>query len=145
MKRRDGRENAENAEVWSRDLPAETNAVTHQIIGAAIEVHRILGPGLLEGLYERAMAIELAARSIRFERQLRVPTFYKDVEIGDSRLDLLVENHVVVELKSVAELTALHWQQLHSYLRAGGFELGLLINFNVYRLTDGVRRIANTV
>jgi GxxExxY protein len=145
MKRRE--EDAGIAEIAGRrirELPAETNQVTGEVVAAACAVHTILGPGLLEGLYEQAMDVELRLRNIRFARQVRVPTYYKDEQIGESRLDLLVENHVVVELKSVAQLTPLHWQQLHSYLRVGGFEIGLLINFNVLRLRDGIRRIVST-
>jgi GxxExxY protein len=144
MIHRRGAEEAELAASKIRELPEETNRVTGDIISAAIEVHRLLGPGLLESVYERAMALELGLRSMQFIRQLQVPTYYKDELVGESRFDLLVANHVVVELKSIAEITDLHKKQVLAYLRAGGFEIGLLINFNVLRLVDGVRRIIAT-
>lgn len=144
MINRRGAEEAEIAEGRIRELPEETNRITGDIIAAAIEVHRVLGPGLLESVYERAMVTELGLRGMSFVRQLQVPTYYKDELVGESRFDLLVANHVVVELKSIAEVSDLHRKQVLAYLKAGGFEIGLLINFNVVRLVDGVRRIVNT-
>jgi GxxExxY protein len=121
----------------------ENEALTEKIIGAAIEVHRELGPGLLESAYEAALAHELWLRQIQFERQKEMPVRYKGflIEVG-YRLDLLVENQVIVELKAVTEMHPIFEAQLITYLRLSGHRVGLLINFNVPRLKDGlIRRI----
>ena len=121
----------------------ENEALTEKIIGAAIEVHRELGPGLLESAYEAALAHELWLRQIQFERQKEMPVRYKGflIEVG-YRLDLLVENQVIVELKAVTEMHPIFEAQLIAYLRLSGHRVGLLINFNVPRLKDGlIRRI----
>lgn len=121
----------------------ENEALTEKIIGAAIEVHRELGPGLLESAYEAALAHELTLRGIRHERQKEMPVRYKGflIEVG-YRLDLLVENQVIVELKAVTEMHPIFEAQLITYLRLSGHRVGLLINFNVPRLKDGlIRRI----
>lgn len=114
---------------------------TAPIIGAAIEVHRRLGPGFLEGVYEEAMRIELAKRAIHTERQVLIPIMYDECQVGASRIDLLVEGDIVVELKHVEAVTAVHLAQLRSYLSAGAFQVGLLINFDVAVLKDGIRRM----
>ena len=120
----------------------ELNRITDQIIGAAIEVHRALGPGLLESAYEACLAHELTERGLGVERQKALPVFYKEVALDVGyRLDLLVEGKVVVELKTVNSLTPLHKAQLMSYMRMGGFSLGLLINFNVRLLKQGIQRV----
>jgi len=117
------------------------NKITSAIIGAAIEVHRTLGPGLLESAYEECLAREFVLRSIPFERQKPVPIVYKDVKLECGyRLDFLVNNSVVVELKSVDALAPVHEAILLTYLRLSGCKLGLLINFNVVVLKDGIRR-----
>ena len=117
------------------------NEITHQIIGAAIEVHRLLGPGLLESAYEECLAKELTLRKLTVERQKPVPVVYKDVKLECGyRIDLLVENRVVVELKSIESLAPIHEAILLTYLRLSGRRLGLLINFNVNVLRDGVKR-----
>ena len=119
----------------------EMNKVTEQIIGASIEVHKALGPGLLESAYEECLCRELALRNIRFERQRTLPVEYKGVKLDCGyRLDLLVENAVVVEIKSVTTIEPIHEAQLLTYLKLGGWKLGLLINFNVTVLKDGIRR-----
>lgn len=121
----------------------ENEALTEKIIGAAIEVHRELGPGLLESAYEAALAYELSLMEIRYERQKEMPVRYKGflIEVG-YRLDLLVENQVIVELKAVTEMHPIFEAQLITYLRLSGHRVGLLINFNVPRLKDGlIRRI----
>lgn len=123
---------------------AHLDHLAHAVIGAAIEVHRTLGPGLLEELYESALSIELEWRGISHERQVPVPLLYRDQPIGDARLDLLIDKQLVVELKSVRALDDAHLGQMLGYLRAGRFPLGLLINFNVPRLRDGVRRVVET-
>jgi GxxExxY protein len=124
------------------ELPHYLNAHSHKIIGAAIEVHRHLGRGFLEKTYEEALAIELALRGVRFERQLPFDVRYKGEVVTGSVLDLLVEREVVVELKAVEQIHEAHRAQLLSYVKAGGFRLGLLINFNVPMLHSGVVRIA---
>ncbi len=120
------------------------NELTEQIIGSAIEVHRTLGPGLLESVYDECFAVELAIRGIAYERQRRVPVRYKGRCIAaDLKLDFLVEDQVVVELKAIEKLLPVHGVQVLTYLRLTSRSIGLLINFNVPRLCDGVKRIAN--
>jgi GxxExxY protein len=121
---------------------ADKDELTEKIIGAAIEVHRILGPGLLESIYEEALAIELALRSIPFRRQVEIDVQYKGHTIKGQRLDLLVEGQVVVELKSVTNLPEVAMAQVLSYLKAAGLKRGLLINFGNPRLIDGVKRLS---
>jgi GxxExxY protein len=117
------------------------NEITHQIIGAAIEVHKHLGPGLLESAYEECLFHELQLRNLRVERQKAVPVVYKQTKLECGyRLDLLVEGRVVVELKSVEGLGPIHEAIILTYLRMSGHRLGLLINFNVSVLKDGIRR-----
>jgi GxxExxY protein len=116
--------------------------LTHKIIGAAMEVHRTLGPGLLESAYEECLARELVLQGAKFERQKPVPVVYKDVKLECGyRLDFLVESKVVVELKAVESLAPVHEAILLTYLRLSGCRLGLLINFNVATLKEGVRRL----
>jgi len=116
-------------------------SLTEQIIGAAIEVHRHLGPGLLESTYEACLAHELAGFGIPFQRQLELPVQYKDHHVDCGfRVDLFVDRKVVVELKAVETLLPVHEAQLLTYLRLTGVKVGLLINFNVKRLHDGIRR-----
>jgi GxxExxY protein len=117
------------------------NDLSFSILGAAIEVHRHLGPGFLEAVYEEALAIELRLRGLRFERQARIPVEYKGVLLCEHVLDLVVEGRIVLELKASETMHQVHRAQLHSYLKAGSYELGLLINFNVACLKDGVRRV----
>jgi GxxExxY protein len=115
--------------------------LTRAIIGAAIEVHKLLGPGLLESAYEDYLCHELALRGIHFEKQKPIPLVYKGTKLECGfRLDLLVEGRVVVELKSVDGLGPIHEAIILTYLRLSGYQLGLLINFNVPVLKDGVRR-----
>lgn len=119
-------------------------AVSHQVIGAAIEVHRILGPGLLESVYEAALAQELSIRNIRCLRQVQVPLTYKGHSLGSTlKLDLLVEETLLVEVKSVESIRPIHKAQLLTYLRLRDLWVGLLINFNEVLLRDGIRRILN--
>lgn len=120
---------------------AAYKALTERIIGAAIEVHRKLGPGLLESAYRECFARELLLRNISFERERAIPLVYKDVHLECGyRLDFLIENCVVVEVKSVDALAPIHEAQLITYLSLGGWSLGLLVNFNVLLLKDGIRR-----
>lgn len=118
------------------------NRITNAIIGAAIEVHRALGPGHLEFAYEEAMAIEMTLRGIRFRRQVDVRLMYKGHEVGKAWLDFLVVESVVLELKAVEQIVPVHNKQMISYLSITGYPLGLIINFNVPALRHGIKRIA---
>ena len=120
----------------------ETDTTTEAIIAAAIEVHRCLGPGLLECIYEEALCVEFDLRGIPYERQVSFDVMYKGQRIMGERLDLLVQNEVVVELKSVAKLPDVALAKVISYLKAAGLKRGLLINFGHTRLVDGVKRIS---
>ena len=128
-----------------RTLPAalspELDALTGRVIGQAIEVHRCLGPGFLESLYAEALDVALAGAGIMFARELRVEVEFRGRRIGEHRLDLLVEDRVVVELKAVETLGRIHYAQVRSYLRATGLRVGLLLNFEAPTLQ--VRRILN--
>ncbi|MFA7235796.1 MAG: GxxExxY protein [Phycisphaeraceae bacterium] len=120
------------------------NALTHTIIGAAIEVHRALGPGLLESTYETRLVWELAQRGLKVERRKPLPITYKDVQLDAGyRIDLLVNGLVIVELKAVETVLPIHEQQVLSYLKLSALKIGLLINFNVEIPRDGVHRIIN--
>ena len=117
--------------------------LTGRVIGAAIEVHKELGPGLLESAYEACLAAELGARGIRFQRQVDVPVVYRDVRLDSGyRLDFLVEKELVVEIKSVAALDPIHTAQVLTYLKLGNYRIALLINFNTKYLGEGsIRRL----
>lgn len=119
----------------------QSDPLTYHIIGAAIEVHRILGPKLLESVYEEALCIELNMRRLSYERQKKIELDYKGHEIGTFYVDVIVENSVIVELKSVANLAPVHEAQLMSYLRLTGLKRGLLINFSVATLREGIKRM----
>jgi GxxExxY protein len=120
----------------------EGDPLTASVIGAAIEVHRHLGPGLLEVLYHRAMRFELALRGIRFQFEQPVPINYKGHDLGnDLRLDLIVEDQLILELKAVDALHPIHQAQLITYLKLTRLKKGLLINFNVRLLKDGIKRL----
>lgn len=120
------------------------NEVTEKIIASAIAVHRELGPGLLESAYEACLAYELAERGLNVERQRALPVSYRGVSVECGyRMDLLVEQAVVVELKSVERLEPIHEAQLLSYLKLSGCQVGLLINFNVKLLKHGIRRMVH--
>jgi GxxExxY protein len=123
---------------------SEASLLTGRIIAAAIEVHRYLGPGLLESAYEQCLCRELHHRGINFERQVDLPIDYKGYRIDSGyRLDLVVDNSVVVELKAVRQLERIHEAQLLTYLKLTGLNLGLLLNFNVVLLKDGIKRLVN--
>jgi|ERR1700761_7830474 len=116
--------------------------LTEQIIGAAIQVHRELGPGLLESTYETCLCHELSLNNLKVERQKGIPIFYKGVRLDAGyRLDLVVEDQVIIEIKTVSELLPIHEAQLLSYLKQMGGGRGLLINFNVKLLKNGIRRL----
>jgi GxxExxY protein len=119
----------------------DVDPVTSEIIGSAIEVHRLLGPGLLESAYQQCLAHELTLRGLEFRMQVPVPVSYKGVNLDCGfRIDLMV-NDIVVELKSVEKLLPVHEAQLLTYLKLASASTGLLINFNEYRLADGIRRL----
>jgi GxxExxY protein len=123
-------------------MSMDENALSKLIIGAAIEVHRHLGPGLLENAYQAALECELASRNIAFERQKMLPVLYKGNALNiDYRLDLLVDSRVVVELKAVESVTDIHLAQVLTYLRLSGCQLGLLLNFNVTLMQKGIHRV----
>jgi GxxExxY protein len=124
-----------------REPPRRLDEAARRVLGAAIEVHRTLGRGFLEVVYEDAMMIELELQGIAVERQVPLPVVYKGRPITSGQIDLLVEGELVVELKAVDRLREIHTAQLISYLRAGNFELGLLLNFNVPLLKQGIRRV----
>jgi GxxExxY protein len=119
----------------------ELNRLSHAVIGAALEVHKLIGPGFLESVYEEALCIEMRLREIDYARQVPVPVLYKGYTVGEGRLDLLVSRCLVVELKAVEALAQIHAVQVLSYLKATGCRLGLLINFNVPVLKQGVKRV----
>ena len=126
------------------EVVLERNDLTYEIIGAAMEVHRELGPGLLESAYDTCLAHELSHRRIPFRRQVELPITYKDVSLDCGyRLDFVVDDRVIVELKAVDHLERIHRAQLLSYLRSFDTNLGLLLNFNVPRLKDGVHRVVD--
>ena len=115
--------------------------LSNQIIGAAIRVHKELGPGFLESIYEEALKVELSQNGLDFASQMEIQIEYLEVPVGLHRLDLLVQNEVIVELKAVKELADIHFAQLRSYLKATGVKVGLLLNFS--KPTLEVRRVVN--
>lgn len=122
----------------------QLNDISKQIIGAAIEVHKALGPGLLESAYQECLYFELVNMGLSVRKEVPRPIVYKDVKLDHGyRIDLLVEEQVVVELKTVEFLTDVHFAQTLTYLKLGNYKLGLLINFNVTLLKDGIKRIIN--
>lgn len=122
------------------------NEVSGQVVDAAMKVHTALGPGLLESAYEACLRHELEKRGLSTEQQVDLPVEYDGIRIAlGYRLDLLVENQIIVELKAVERLTRVHEAQLLSYLKLSGKQVGLLINFNVARLRDGIKRMVNNL
>jgi GxxExxY protein len=118
--------------------------IGHSILGAAIKVHSALGPGLLESAYEACLVYELEKLRLRTSRQVSIPLRYEELSIDNGyRIDLLVEDRVVVELKAIEQILPVHRGQLLSYLRLGGFKLGYLLNFNVPLMRDGITRLVN--
>jgi len=120
---------------------ARADELARQILGAAIEVHKVLGPGFLESVYEQALGHELELRKLSFVRQAPVQVSYKGVSVGEGKIDVLVDGLVIVELKAVEELAPIHTAQVISYLKAKKLRLGLLLNFNSRILKDGIKRI----
>jgi GxxExxY protein len=125
-----------------RDTEAQRDSLTEKVIGAAIEVHRALGPGLLESAYEECLCYELSSIDLKFKRQVDLPVIYKKVKLDCGyRMDLVIENNLIVEIKTVEKILAIHQAQLLTYLRLSGCRTGLLINFNVPVLKDGIKRM----
>lgn len=121
----------------------EYTELTGTIIGAAMEVHSYWGPGLIESIYEKSLAHELTLRNVEVKRQVKLQLKYKDLELDDDfSLDLIADGKVIVELKVVKELAPIHQAQLMTYMRLTDCKVGLLINFNVVRLKDGIRRLS---
>lgn len=127
-----------------REPDKEADIVAREVIAAAIEVHRHLGPGFLESVYEEALAVELNLRQIPFQRQKSIAVDYKSYAVGEGRLDFLVNEVLVVEIKAVEVLAPIHIAQVLSYLKATGLQLGLLINFHVSVLKEGIQRVVLT-
>lgn len=123
------------------NLPKDIEELVHKVIGAAIEVHRHLGPGFLESIYEEALCYEMTLQGIKFERQKEIEIKYKDIHIKGQRLDVLVDNCLILELKAIDEIAPIHEAQLLSYLKTTGFRIGLIINFKVQQLRLGIKRI----
>jgi len=124
----------------------DLNELSSTIIGAAIEVHKAIGPGLLESAYEECLCRELSIRGIAFERQKPLPIVYKDSKLNCGyRLDIVVENAIIIELKSCDQIDPLHKAQLLTYLKLSGLTLGLLLNFNMAIMRDGIVRIVNGI
>ncbi|SPF35693.1 conserved hypothetical protein [Candidatus Sulfopaludibacter sp. SbA4] len=133
----------EEAEVRAL-CPMPYNLITDQIIGAAIEVHRHLGPGLLESACEECLCYELCQLGLRFQRQVHLPIHYKGIKLeGAYKMDLVVEDAVVVEIKATEDMAPIHAAQVLTYLKSSGKRVGLLINFNVPILKKGLKRIVN--
>jgi GxxExxY protein len=122
----------------------DINELTGSVIGAAIEVHKTLGPGLLESIYEECLCRELELREISYERQKEIPIEYKGAKLDCSyRIDILVANKLILEIKACEVIQGVHEAQLLTYLKLTGLKVGLLINFNVHVLKEGIKRIAN--
>lgn len=122
----------------------QDNDLTELIIGCAIKVHKFLGPGLLESAYEECLSYELGKKGLDVKRQIPVPVVYEEIKLDCGyRLDLLVNNSVIVEIKAVEALSKIHLAQILSYLKLSNKKLGLIINFNVLKLVDGVKRVRN--
>lgn len=132
----------QDAKNYEPDI--STDLIAHKVIGAAIEVHRVLGPGYQESICEEALCRELQERGLRFERRWQFEVTYKGRPVGEGRVDLLVEGRLIVELKSVDVLAGIHKAQTISYLKATGCQVALLINFNLPVLKDGIKRIVLT-
>lgn len=123
----------------------EENKITEKIIGAAIEVHIALGPGLLESAYQECLFFELKELGLKVEKEISLPIVYKEIKLNHGyRIDLLVENTIVLELKTVEKFTDVHSAQILTYLKLGNYPLGLLINFNTKLLKNGIKRFINT-
>lgn len=123
----------------------EENKITEKIIGAAIEVHKALGPGLLESAYQECLSFELKVLGFKVEKEISLPIVYKEIKLNHGyRIDLLVENTIVLELKTVEKFTDVHSAQILTYMKLGDYPLGFLINFHTKLLKNGIKRFINT-
>ena len=127
-----------------KEIDPEVNKLSKHVVDIAIEVHRTLGPGYLESVYEHALCREFALNGIPFVNQYPIDISYKGAIIGEGRLDFLVDRKLIVEIKAVNHLAPVFFTQVRSYLKATNLELGLLINFNETRVSDGIKRIIHT-
>ncbi len=122
----------------------EINEVSKQVIGLAMKVHTHLGPGLLESVYKECLYYELVKNGFKVEKDKPIPLNYEEIHLDTRyRLDLLINDQLVIEIKSVEAITDVHWAQTLTYIKLGNFKIGLLINFNVYRLKNGIKRLVN--
>lgn len=122
------------------------NELSRKVIGAAIEIHKSLGPGLLESVYETVLAYEVRKLGLNVEQQVSMPLIYKEIRLECGyRIDLLVERKLIIEIKAIEELEPVHFAQTHTYLKLSDCKLGLLINFNVALLRDGIKRVVNNL
>ncbi len=127
------------------ELSTELNALSYKIIGLAIEVHRQLGPGLLESAYQECLFYEIKKAGLKVEKEIALPILYKEIKLDQGyRIDLLVENQLVIELKTVEAFTPVHFAQILTYLKLGNYPLGLLINYNSTILKSNIKRFINT-
>ena len=126
------------------ELDVEYRELSGELVKAAFEVHKTLGPGYLEKVYEDALVIELKLRNINFSRQKQIEIRYKTYPIAKGKIDLLIDNKIIVEIKAVECFAEIHRAQIISYLRATNLKLGLLMNFNVKYMKDGIRRVIST-
>lgn len=139
-------QDTKNAKKELRNEPdAELDRLAHCVIGAALEVHRTLGPGFLEAIYEEALCVELSLRRIPFDRQVPIGVDYKGNLVGQARMDLLVDGRLVVELKAIECIAPIHLAQVLTYLKAARLRLGLLITFKVAVLRTGIRRVVHSL
>jgi GxxExxY protein len=141
VNQREDQKGREGTEDIKGEPSSELDQLAHRVIGAAIEVHRLLGPGFLESVYQSALEVELRLRAVEFQAQCPIGVRYKGHNVGEARIDLLVAGRLIVELKAVDKLLAIHEAQTISYLKATGYQLALLINFNEDVLRQGLKRI----
>ena len=128
----------------SFEISEELNALSYQVIGLAIEVHRNLGPGLLESAYQACLIYELKKANLKVEKEIPLPIHYKEIKLEQGyRIDLLIESKLVIELKTVEEFTTVHYAQILTYLKLGNYKLGLLLNFYVTTMKNGIKRVIN--
>jgi GxxExxY protein len=141
-----GRQGKPSAALWAIGSMVDINRLSNKIIGAAIEVHKTLGPGLLESAYEECLSHELGLRGLSCERQKPLPVKYKGQQLDCGyRLDIVVDNAIILELKSCEKIEPIHKAQLLTYLRLSGLQLGLLLNFNMPVMRDGIVRMVNNL
>ena len=127
------------------EIPADLESLSYKIIGLAIEVHRQLGPGLLESAYHQCLYYEIKKAGLKVEKELTLPILYKEIKLDHGyRIDLLIEDRLVIELKTVESFTSVHFAQILTYLRLGNYPLGLLINYNSKILKNNIKRFINS-